>query len=573
MMRTAADRPSPGGITQCATLAHVLARLKHKNALGETRRRDLLSAVKGVARLLGDEPQAIPLQMAAISGRLGQVNPVAIGISCKRLANIRSDFMAALRLVGAVPVKTGRTSTLSRDWVDFFGRLASRRAHIGLSRLARFASVAGIAPKEVTDDVISNFIRSLNAHSLCPRPTVLHRKVALLWNQAARDPALGLQQVTVPSYRKPRRIDWTLLAKTFREDADRYLAWCGVIDPFATNARSRSLAPATRRLRRDQIHAAVTALVQSGVKPATVRSLADLVTPDHVKRILRRRLNAVGGRENIFNHDLAKMLVRLSVEWVKVDARGLAELKRLLGKMPAPSLGLTAKNKAALRQFDDPAVLRRLYAVADQLFTEARRENEPTFHTLAKAQAALAIEILSYIPIRPQNLAALTFDRHLFLRPGRHATSTLELSGDEVKNGVDLAFDIPRSVATKLIEYRHKLAPKVVGRRPARLFVNVDGRPKNQASVVSLITGYLRRRAGVVLTAHQFRHLSAKIMLDAEPGAFELVRQLLGHKSMKSTVGAYAGIDSRRAARRHQLLVEQAIAPATPIPRQHLRSL
>ena len=27
--------------------------------------------------------------------------------------------------------------------------------------------------------------------SLCPRPTVLHRQVALIWNEAALDPALG----------------------------------------------------------------------------------------------------------------------------------------------------------------------------------------------------------------------------------------------------------------------------------------------------------------------------------------------------------------------------------------------
>ena len=32
-------------------------------------------------------------------------------------------------------------------------------------------------------------------------------------------------------------------------------------------------------------------------------------------------------------------------------------------------------------------------------------------------------------------------------------------------------------------------------------------------------------------------------MLDAQPGNFETVRQLLGHKSLRTTVGAYAGIE------------------------------
>ena len=38
-------------------------------------------------------------------------------------------------------------------------------------------------------------------------------------------------------------------------------------------------------------------------------------------------------------------------------------------------------------------------------------------------------------------------------------------------------------------------------------------------------------------------------MLDAAPGSFEIVKQLLGHKNIKTTTNFYAGIDSRRAGR------------------------
>ena len=57
------------------------------------------------------------------------------------------------------------------------------------------------------------------------------------------------------------------------------------------------------------------------------------------------------------------------------------------------------------------------------------------------------------------------------------------------------------------------------------------------------------------LTPHQFRHLAAKIVLDANPGAYELVRQLLGHKNLKTTTNFYAGIDTRRAGRAHADLI------------------
>src|SRR5262249_24388213 len=279
------------------------------------------------------------------------------------------------------------------------------------------------------------------------------------------------------------------------------------------------------RLRRDQIHAAVTALVESGTDPATIRSLADLTSPDNFKSILRRRLRSVDGETNTFNYNLGKALVQIAYEWVKVDAQVFAEAKRLLGKMPVPLLGLTDKNKRFLRQFDDPAVLRRLYRLPDRLLAEVRRDPHPNFRTLAKAQAALAIAILSYMPLRLQNLTTLAFGTYLFMQEGVDAISTLELSAGETKNGQEISFDIPPEVAKMLFEYRDRITPKIIGHRPTRLFVNVDGTPKSQATVAYLITSYLQRRAGIILTPHQFRHLSAKVVLDLEPGAFETVRQ------------------------------------------------
>jgi integrase len=135
-----------------------------------------------------------------------------------------------------------------------------------------------------------------------------------------------------------------------------------------------------------------------------------------------------------------------------------------------------------------------------------------------------------------------------------------------------LAFDIPSQVARMLIEYRDRIAPKVIGHRPERVFVKPDGTPKAQATVAWLIATSLERRAGIVLTPHQFRHLSAKLMLDAEPGSFESVRQLLGHKNHKTTTNFYAGIDTRRAARHHQRLIERALDAQKPTARRRKRA-
>ena len=57
---------------------------------------------------------------------------------------------------------------------------------------------------------------------------------------------------------------------------------------------------------------------------------------------------------------------------------------------------------------------------------------------------------------------------------------------------------------------------------------------------------YAKSRAGITLTPHQFRHLAAKIMLDANSGNFAGVGQLLGHKNSKTTM-MYAGIQNSAA--------------------------
>ena len=555
------------------TLVDLLISLEQDTFLSATRLRDLSSAVKRVAALLSEEPAGIPLDLPAISVKLASVNPIAAGISAKTFANLRSGFLTAVKVSGLKPVQRSAKTPLDPTWAVLMARLSGRRAHLGLSRLAQYASAKGVAPKEINNTAIEDFIAAVRAGSLQRKPNDLHRRVTQIWNEVAKLPDLHLQMVTIPSFRPAaKRVDWKLVPVVFQRDVEEHLAWCGGADVFAADARPRALAPRTLKLRRNQIHAAVTALVESGVEPSAITSLADLLSPENFKRILRRRLEAAGGRENAFNRDLAEALVQIGREWAKLEPSVLTELKRLTGKMPMPAAGLTPKNKASLRQFDDPVVLQRLIDLPNRLWVEVKREANPNFRTLAKAQAALGIAILSYMPVRPENLTALTFDVHLFMGEGGRATSSMEMPASEVKNDIEMAFDIPPQVAKMLVEYRNRIAPKVIGRRPERVFVNADGTPKSQATVAWLIKSYLKRRAGILLTPHQFRHLSAKVTLDAEPGSFETVRQFLGHKNSKTTTNFYAGFDTRRAARHHQRLIERTLEAQKPTVRRKMRA-
>src|SRR3984893_17859901 len=129
-------RPSPEDFgAEPLTLATILAALEHRGVGPATRVRDMRSAVNRVADLLGNEPAGIPLDMHAISIRLSAISPLAVGMSANRFANIRSDFMAAVKASDVKPVTSKKI--LSPEWVELLKSLSGRRAQIGLSWPAR----------------------------------------------------------------------------------------------------------------------------------------------------------------------------------------------------------------------------------------------------------------------------------------------------------------------------------------------------------------------------------------------------------------------------------------------------
>jgi integrase len=53
------------------------------------------------------------------------------------------------------------------------------------------------------------------------------------------------------------------------------------------------------------------------------------------------------------------------------------------------------------------------------------------------------------------------------------------------------------------------------------------------------------------MNVHLFRHLSVKLHLEAHPEDLETARRLLGHRSLNTTLKAYANLSSRSAFRRY----------------------
>jgi integrase len=550
-------KPDPIPLTAApATLQDVKDRIAG-SSLPETRKRDLLSAVATFAKLTGRRPADIPLDLADIRQTLDRMVPAQAKVSRKRWANLRSDLAAAIDASCLLPMLKTAGVELTDDWRSLLQALTDPRVRHGLSRFARWASLRGIPPAIVDDTVIERFIAELKAASLIRNLGARHRSVALTWNiLCALKPGSSLSAVTVPTNKPaPTRVPWERLPASFREEVDRHLAWCAMPDPLDAQARARALAPQTRRLRRDHIHSAVTAACAAGIDVERLTSLASLVEPDVFRALLRQCWVEDGRALSAYTHGVAGTLIAIASEWVKVPAEVIATLKQLRRKLGSLPSGLTEKNKALLRKFDDVRLCERLVELPDRLWRQARRDLPKSKRAFIDLQSALAIDLLIHVPPRMENLSSLNFNEHLHWPQGRGKPALVVFRGDEIKNEIELEFEIPKVLADRFQVYRNEIAPAVTGARPDAVFVTWAGRPRTQAAITVAIEKTVLRLLGVKLTPHQFRHLFAKIHLDANPGAYEVVRQALGHKNMKTTTNFYAGIDTRRAGRAHAELI------------------
>lgn len=57
----------------------------------------------------------------------------------------------------------------------------------------------------------------------------------------------------------------------------------------------------------------------------------------------------------------------------------------------------------------------------------------------------------------------------------------------------------------------------------------------------------IERETGLVVNGHLFRHFAVMIWLDANPGAYEVARRLLGHSAVSHTINLYSGLEVRSA--------------------------
>jgi len=531
------------------TLADVAKIIDADSALPASRRKAVATHLRTFARVQGKPLEALPADLAAYRTFLKNFHPETAGFGKRHWENVMSSFTFALQHCG-LRVLPGRShAAMAPAWQELYNRLPDKYSRSALSRFMRYCSVADIDPDAVTDAVLDEFMRVLVEESLAKEPARPHRLTIKAWNTALDSiddwPQVAL---TVPDNRNRQTLDWADFPESLVSEVEAYLATRSDPDPFDEFGPRAALSPHTIRGQRYQLQCYFSALVNTGSDPEDLRHLADLLDPETVIRALRHLLDHYKKKKTVYR--IAQVLRVIARDFLRLDGKCIDELTNIGRKIIPEAAGMTDKNRERLRQLDDPKNVRLLLDLPQRLVRKAKKLDRGRRDDALLVQLALAIEILLMAPLRRQNLAGIQIDRHLqWSRAGHEGVVHLVIPGEEVKNGQQLEFELPSDAEKLLALYLDEYRPRLAMPDNPWLFPGRSDGNKVAAVLGKQISDVVFAEIGLKIHPHLFRHIAAKLFLDHNPGQYEVVRRVLGHSSMQTTVTFYAGAEGATAAR------------------------
>ena len=518
----------------------------YRPARGRSYHRRSRSTGKAVGRPL-ERIQADPRHLAQ---RLKAVAPCTIGLSARSWRNVRSRLRTALGLVQ--PVSPGRnTNTLTPAWEKLLRQLATRRLRISVSRFARWCSANGNEPDAVIETNFPEFRDHLDG-ALLKHSDRSFAALVRAW-RIAQNTVEGWPTVTfaLPDRRDHWTLPWSLFPVSFRQDCDVWLSWLAGCD-LLEEAPFRPVRPSTVKRRERQIRSFASALVLRGREPSSITSLRDLLQIEHYREAMRFLLERGGGKPTPTISDLARALTAIGRHHLKLDKDHLDRLA--LKRLSTASRGLTEKNRKLLRQFDDLVNIVELLRLPEKLISIASRNRNLRAGAL-QAQLAVAVEILIMAPIRLGNLCSLDIEQHL-VRPRRHSKELhIVIPAEIVKNSEELDFPLPAPSVELIDRYLREFRPRLAPLNCCALFPGRGGDAKKPVTLAMQISQTIHSYTGLVMNPHLFRHVMAKIYLDANPGEYEVVRRVLAHRSIDTTTRYYLGTEIGAAVRRFDSVI------------------
>ena len=539
------------------SITDLIATVAADPTLGPRQRQARLSALKSLCKWRGKEPADAPADYRTVKHELARLNAAQCGVSKGRFDNVRSLVNRIFLVYGADLIDTRKIQLLP-EWERLFTAVGKQWLRPECGRLGRWCSAKNILPSQVDQAVADRYSMDLAERTCAARPRKAYVAMCRAWNRAAeQQPALWPQVRLDPGdqrgfYRTP----WEQAHAGFRTDVEGMLAGFGsrlnLVDGF-----KQPYAPSSVEELRSVLARLYTVAATHHRPAMAITSLAELVSVEVVRSILEFYLARFGVDNTKTAGRCAHYLYVIAKYWVRVPDDHLKILAKHRATLAQPMNGMTQKNRAMLRRFNDEARVDRLLTQGEQALAAFNKIRRPCRRDALALQYALAIELLTAAPVRVQNLASISLSRHLVRNSdGERQIVHLVFPASEVKNDIDLEFRLPSRVLDIMAVYLSRARPLLVTGSNDYLFPGQDSHHIGKKHLSKKIAATTERVLGVRVSAHQFRHLVGFLYLRENPGGHEVVRRFLGHKRIETTIDFYAGMEQAAAVEHFDHFIE-----------------
>jgi hypothetical protein len=418
--------------------------------------------------------------------------------------------------------------------------------------LMRFCSGVQIEPDAVDEAVLDRYIDHRARTTSRASDVASRRILARLWNAGIGNiEGWPQQRLVEPPVKAAEGPGWKDFPEGLRADIEGYLAGLNRIRRNKARQRIRPCKPSTITTRRRELVAAVRMAVKLGIPLTSLTSLSALIQPDVAEKVLNGYWSKDGEIPTTYTINLSCRFVALAHSVGGLDEVALRKLGDHRFELEQHREdGMTPKNLALIRCVLTDEVWSRVTKLPDQLMRQARLERRHApVRAAVLAQIAVAVAILTVAPIRLGNLAGIRLGENLIKPGGPQSNYFLAFSKYDVKNRVPLQFKLDETVTTIINEYVHNFRPDLMrGSNADWLFPGESGGHKEKISFSTQIVDRVEKSTGLRITVQQFRHAAGALILKHRPGEYELVRRLLVHKSIQTTIKFYLELETTQAS-------------------------
>ncbi|MEW9804986.1 tyrosine-type recombinase/integrase [Mesorhizobium sp. ZMM04-5] len=553
------------------SFAEVLQAIASDDGLSDDRKRHWSTSLRKMAEYLDRPMPMIPARISGIGQQVSSLHPAQLGVNDKTFANHRANAKAALNWFKDCRGGLGRAAAMSAAYRELLVRIGNRHHRDLISPFFRFLSMQGVEQTCIRDEHLSAYVAYCEATKFRPLRNSTIRSLARQLNHYAETneewPHVALSVPAILSTNDG--LPWEQVPALLRSDIEAVLKRRSRPRKSASGRRLRGCKQSTLDLIERKLKAAVRMAVRTDIPLEELSSLAALLHPDRSEAIIDAYWRAHGEQPGTYTIELATLFLDLARSETELDGDALARLEDMCALLEEHRRsGMTDKNMRLIRQVLATDTWAKVVGLPRRMLAEADafRKTQP-IKSAVSAQLAVAITLLAMAPVRIRNLATIRIGQNLVRPKGQTGPFHLIFAAGEVKNEEPLEFPLSAQVTAIIETFVHDHRPKLMrGHNHDYLFPGEAGGHKDIKTLGGQITKRIEHEVGLTITPHQFRHAAAALILRTDPGNYEFVRRVLGHRSLATTTRFYIGLESLSAAERFGEIVTAMLPPEQARP-------